>query len=108
MPMLAMAIVDLVANCVSDRRDLILGAKRRPELYHEYIACERVINHTMFFKTTQKTHKDIRVDLVTGKEIIVKRVEKTIHPISIMDKVGLPYDELAVQRLVRELSARRD
>ena len=75
------------ALCIlSNKNDLTNGAIAKPELYHHYIALERVIDHTMF----------------------VRQKNKQPVPVSISEKVGIEFDELEVQRLIPELTKRRE
>lgn len=72
--------------CVlANKNDLVNGARNYPEKYQTYVALERVIDHTMFTRKKQ------------GQTIKVTLVEKT----------GVPIDELAVQRKVTQLKARQ-
>ncbi|WP_018984029.1 phosphoadenosine phosphosulfate reductase domain-containing protein [Salinimonas chungwhensis] len=75
------------ALCIlANKNDLTNGVVERPELYTDYIAIERVINHTMF----------------------VKQKNKQPVPVSISEKTGVPFDEVEVQRKMPIMQARRD
>lgn len=93
---------------MSNSKDLTLGVLARPDIYHEYIAVERIIKHTMFIKSSQKTTKWDETDLITGEVIQRKRVHKTVVKIPLEEKVGLPFNELEVARWVKKLTIRRE
>jgi 3'-phosphoadenosine 5'-phosphosulfate sulfotransferase (PAPS reductase)/FAD synthetase len=97
-------VVCMMANL----NDITLGVLARPDIYHEYIAVERIIKHTMFIKSSQKTIKWDETDLITGEVIQRKRVEKTVVKIPLEEKVGLPFNELEVARWVKKLTVRRE
>ena len=66
-------------------RDLRNAATWYPDRYAQMIALERVIGHTMFIKT----------------------VKKEVVPVPLEDKVGLPFDEIAVRRWMMVLNNQR-
>lgn len=75
------------ALCIlANKNDLTNGVIAKPDLYTDYIAIERVINHTMF----------------------VRQKNKQPVPVSISEKVGIPFDELEVQRKIPMLVERRN
>jgi hypothetical protein len=89
-------------------QDKRYGALSSPDMYCQYLAVERVIGHTLVFTSKQRTIKTERDCIVTGKKLIDKRVEKTIKAIPLNEHLGLPFDELAVQRYVKEFTVRRE
>lgn len=95
-----------IMQSVSDGRR---GAISSPDVYHELIAAERVLGHTMHFKTKQRTEYKKVFDLIKNKEVVVdKIVHKTVIKIPLNERLGVPFDELAVQRKMQELRARRE
>ena len=89
---------------IQDKR---YGALSSSDMYFQYLAVERVIGHTMVFTSKQRTIKTERVCIITGKTLIDKRVEKTIKAIPLNEHLGLPFDELAVQRYVKLFTKKR-
>lgn len=78
--------------CVmANKNDLHLGATNYPETYTTMVAMERVMDHTVFFKTRTK-----------NKQIIAR------IPVSVAEKAEVPVDEVAVQRAIPVLRARRE
>lgn len=92
----------------ADLQDKRNGALSSPDLYFRYLALERVIGHTLVFSSKQRTIKTERVCIITGKTLIDKRIEKTIKAIPLNEHLGLPFDELAVQRYVNLYTKRRN
>jgi 3'-phosphoadenosine 5'-phosphosulfate sulfotransferase (PAPS reductase)/FAD synthetase len=103
--------------------DLVLGAINYPKHYVEMIALERVTNHTMFGKskvihTDKEMNKGtilaggakvITSELNTSKRAIMAYKNKTFIPVPLSEKVGVPFDELAVQReMVRLIALQKD
>lgn len=75
------------ALCIlANKNDLTNGVVERPDLYTDYIAIERVIDHTMF----------------------VKQKNKQPVPVSISEKTGIAFNEAEVQRKIPLMQARRD
>lgn len=92
---------------LASQSDLERGATLYPDIYYEYIAAERLLKHTMFGKTKQKTHYDDVTDLITGEIKKVKRVEKTFIQIPLEEKIGLPVNEEAVAWYMKKHEKRR-
>ncbi len=67
------------------KNDLVNGATDYPDLYNEYLALEVVTGHTMFCKTVQ------------GSPV----------PVSLEERVGIPRDDVAVQRHIKRLVVRK-
>lgn len=101
--------------------DLVRGAINYPQHYVEMIALERLIGHTMFGRSKiVHTDKKIPKGALLGegkvttseknasKRAIMPYKNKTFIPIPLDKKVGVPFDEVAVQREMVRLSMRRD
>lgn len=100
--------------------DLILGALNYPKHYVEMIALERVTNHTMFGRS-KVVHTDRQMkkgDMLgmgkvitsepnTSKRAVMPFKNKTFIPVPLHEKTGVPFDEVAVQREMARLIARR-
>ena len=70
---------------MSNINDLQCGARRYPDSYAQMVALEKVTGHTMAFKT----------------------IKKKVVKVSLEEKTGIKADELAVQRWVNKLRARK-
>jgi DNA sulfur modification protein DndC len=100
--------------------DLILGALNYPDHYVEMIALERVINHTMFGRS-KVVHTDremkkgdmlgqgkvITSELNSSKRAIMPYKNKTFIPAALNEKIGVAFDEVAVQREMVRLIERQ-
>lgn len=96
----------LICFC-ANVNDMRLGALENMDVYHQYLAVEKVVGHTLVFRSKQKTIKTERFCIITGKILIDKHVEKTALPIPLNEHIGLDFDELAVQKYVKIFTARR-
>ena len=70
----------------SDKKSLEHAANDYPHIYNSYVAIERVIEHDVF----------------------CKQVKKQPVGVSIAEKAGVPVDETLVQKLIQQMTLRRE
>tara|TARA_B100000446_G_scaffold15921_1_gene13460 strand:+ start:9342 stop:10487 length:1146 start_codon:yes stop_codon:yes gene_type:complete len=100
--------------------DLRNAAANYTDHYHEMIALERVVDHTMFGKTkTIHTDRELAKGTSLGdgkvtsctknnsKRAVMPYKCTVFIPVALSDKVGAPFDEIKVQQHVNRLKALR-
>ena len=101
--------------------DLYRAAVTYTDHYHEMIALERVVDHTMFGKTktvhTDRQHakgdllqgyKVTKCEVNTSKRAVMKYKCTVFIPVPLHEKTGVPYNEILVkhhEKLHRRLRA---
>jgi 3'-phosphoadenosine 5'-phosphosulfate sulfotransferase (PAPS reductase)/FAD synthetase len=89
---------------MGSKNDLVNGANWYPDSYAMMVALERVVEHTMFTKSVANPEY-VKVEVVKdGKKKIAKRL--TI-PMPLTEKTGVQVDEVAVEKWMTKLEARR-
>ena len=89
---------------MGSKNDLVNGANWYPDSYAMMVALERVVEHTMFTKSVANPEY-VKVEVVKdGKKKIAKRL--TV-PMPLTEKTGVQVDEVAVEKWMTKLEARR-
>jgi len=102
-----LSCVFCIMGCLND---LINGAKEHPEHYHQMVALERFVGHTMFtrsqtIQTDRKYKKNdvlgdgtvTKSEINSSKRAIMPYKNVICIPVPLDQKIGIPVNELRIQ-----------